>query len=162
MRVVTAYKLRIDDAYAGAQRVAGYRDAQTGEVVKHRPQHLAVARALLEARANPNSKDVCGFTPYHLACDKDIHSALAIARMLHQYGGDPNLRNRFGAVPLIDATQGRQLQSVKTLLNAGADPCAEDLSNAAVTPEERAHPDCEDCRSNHVPSPIAMLGMPKC
>ena len=102
------------------------------------PQHAAVARVLLDAGANPNAKDVAGFTPFHLACDKDMDTALEIAAMLPAYGGDPNRKNRFGAVPLIDATQGRSLRAIHVLVEAGADPMIEDdSSGAALTEAER-------------------------
>ena len=101
-------------------------------------QHVAVARVLLDAGANANAKDVAGFTPFHLSCDKDNETALQIAAMLPAYRGNPNLKNRFGAVPLIDATQGRQLRAVTVLVEAGADPSLVDDSSTALTAADLA------------------------
>ena len=101
-------------------------------------QHVAVARVLLDAGANANAKDVAGYTPFHLSCDKDSEKALQIAAMLPAYRGNPNLKNRFGAVPLIDATQARQLRAVTVLVEAGADPNIVDDSSTALTATDLA------------------------
>ena len=66
-------------------------------------QQVAVARLLLEAGARPNAKDVAGFTAFHLAADTGANAdSLAIAAMLPAYGGDPNLKNRFGSTSLTE------------------------------------------------------------
>ena len=132
-----------EQAAALRRQAAAMRTASTNG---HRPaglrpggiQHVAVARVLLDAGANANAKDVAGFTPFHLSCDKDNETALKIAAMLPAYRGNPNLKNRFGAVPLIDATQGRQLRAVTVLVEAGADPSLVDDSSTALTAADLA------------------------
>jgi tetratricopeptide (TPR) repeat protein len=132
-----------EQAAALRRQAAAMRTASTNG---HRPaglrqggmQHVAVARVLLDAGASANAKDVAGFTPFHLSCDKDNETALQIAAMLPAYRGNPNLKNRFGAVPLIDATQGRQLRAVTVLVEAGADPSLVDDSSTALTAADLA------------------------
>jgi len=93
-------------------------------------QHLALARMLLEAGALPNARDIAGFTAFHLATNATAANeiVLAIAAMLPQYGGDPNVRNRFGQVPLVEAVMSSRLDCIAALVEAGADPWLEDLS----------------------------------
>jgi hypothetical protein len=114
---------------AGAQR--GWR------IGGRSSEHVAVARALLEAGASPNAADILGFTPFHLVTDSEDDRSRKICAMLGQYGGDPNKRNRIGCVPLIEVVMGRRFKCIKLLLQAGADPTLEDLSSAALTPTER-------------------------
>ena len=103
-------------------------------------QHVAVARVLLEAGARPNAKDVAGFTAFHLATNgtNASEATLQIAAMLPQYGGDPNVRNRFGQTPLIEAVMSARLDVIECLVHAGADASLEDLSCAALSPAEVA------------------------
>ena len=128
-----------EQAAALRRQIATMRAASSNGI-RHQGgmQHVAVARVLLDAGANANAKDVAGFTPFHLSCDKDNDTALKIAAMLPAYGGNPNLKNRFGAVPLIDATQGRQLRAVTVLVEAGADPSIVDDSSTALTAADLA------------------------
>ena len=94
----------------------------------------AVARHLLENGADPNGKDVAGFTPLHLATTTDKEASLAIAALLLQFGADPNIRNRFGGVPLFESIQFGQINAVKLLVEHGADPGMESLTVSSFDP----------------------------
>ena len=111
--------------------------AQISSLASHplkRAQHVALARALLEAGAKPNAKDIGGFTAFHLATNGHAATAasLQIAALLPQYGGDPNVRNRFGQTPLIEAVISTRMDVIECLVHAGADPTKEDLSRASL------------------------------
>jgi hypothetical protein len=108
------------------------------------PQHAALARCLLEAGARPNAKDVGGFTAFHYATNGSNanDATLQIASMLPQYGGDPNVRNRFGMAPLIEAVMSARLDVIECLVHAGADSTLEDQSMAALSPSELKAADC--------------------
>lgn len=112
--------------------ITGAQQLQGNLALAGNAQHVALARALLEAGAKPNAKDVGGFTAFHLATNGNAANAasLQIAAMLPQYGGDPNVRNRFGQVPLIEAVMTTRMDVIECLVHAGADPSREDLSNA--------------------------------
>ena len=114
--------------------ITGSQNAHTNPQFAERAQHVALARSLLEAGAKPNAKDVGGFTAFHLATNGNVANtaSLQIAAMLPQYGGDPNVRNRFGQVPLIEAVMTTRMDVIECLVRAGADPSKEDLSTAAL------------------------------
>lgn len=143
-------------AHAHRLRLPTARLTQQGAAA----QHVSVARALLKAGAEANAKDIAGFSPFHLATDLNAQAgsagavaAHAIAKMLPQCNGDPNARNRFGAVPLIEAVMARSMEMVSLLVHAGADPALEDLSCKAITPADLLRPEYNEG------IPPAMLAM---
>lgn len=120
-------------AVAGSQRIV--RDSRMPA------EPLAVVRALLEAGADPNAKDVAGYSVIALCGDISTGATLAILAMVASFGGDVDARDRFGMMPLGTAVMARSADMVSALLEAGATPTLEDLSNRDVTDEERRrHP----------------------
>mmetsp|Transcript_11636 Transcript_11636/g.15372 ORF Transcript_11636/g.15372 Transcript_11636/m.15372 type:complete len:510 (-) Transcript_11636:663-2192(-) len=97
-------------------------------------EHVAVARALLEASAPVDARDVAGYSVLHLAVDHNKPASIAIAAMLSEYGANPNIRDRFGCSPLIEAVMGRQIDSVQVLLEMGADPNCEVATRREPSP----------------------------
>lgn len=84
-----------------------------------RNDDLATAKALLAARANPNSQNRYGVTPLSLACTNG--SAPLVAALLDA-GADPNLALRGGETPLMTAARTGRLAAVSALLAKGARP----------------------------------------
>src|SRR3546814_3254364 len=81
-------------------------------------------RFLLEHGANPDIRDNQGTTPLMLAVTQNAPGC--VAALLNPPAGsrraDVNLANGSGETPLIRAVQLRNLDLVRTLLKAGADP----------------------------------------
>mmetsp|Transcript_26171 Transcript_26171/g.61715 ORF Transcript_26171/g.61715 Transcript_26171/m.61715 type:complete len:132 (-) Transcript_26171:303-698(-) len=74
-----------------------------------------MARALLEAGANPNATTDDGRTPLHRAAN------VKMSRALLEAGANPNTADRRGRTPL-HGFRAREAENVRVLLNAGADP----------------------------------------
>ena len=92
----------------------------------HTALHIAVrARAyrwlsyLLGKGADPNLADKHGVTPLMLACQMNLPDAVIA---LAQSGAKVDVANDAGETPLITAVHSRNLQLVRLLLAAGADP----------------------------------------
>ena len=119
--------------------ITGAQQLEANPALDGKAQHVALSRALLEAGAKPNAKDVGGFTAFHLATNGHAANvtSLQIAAMLPQYGGDPNIRNRFGQAPLVEAVMSTRMDVIEMLVHAGADPSTEDLSSS-ITPASLA------------------------
>jgi hypothetical protein len=121
-------------------------------------QHVALARMLLENGALPNARDIAGFTAFHLATNATAanETVLAIAAMLPQYGGDPNVRNRFGQVPLIEAVMSTRLDCIRVLVEAGADPSIEDLSMRTLHDNAKKNKKRSPAQVQVVPTPRSL------
>lgn len=92
-------------------------------------RQLASVEALLEAGADPNRPGAGGETPVHAAAFADDPSFL---RAVLARGGDPNARNPVtGGPPLTRAILGQNLEQVRLLLEAGADPDRADNNSDA-------------------------------
>jgi hypothetical protein len=106
---------------------------------------------------------VAGFTAFHLATNGAFDGgsqALAIAALLPAYGGDPNLRNRFGQAPLVEAVMSSRVECVLCLIEAGADPDVEDGSSRALADATAAAATAKDSdrapAAPRVPTPRSM------
>jgi len=96
--------------------------------------HVRVARALLDAGARPNAKDVAGYTPvFHCTFHSATATSLAILPLVIAAGGDVNLRNRAGRCALIEPTMNGRGEIVEMLMKAGADPRLRDNCGGAAT-----------------------------
>jgi hypothetical protein len=105
--------------------------------VNDTPLHLAaagyrvnIAKALLNAGANPNSSDNHRKgTPLHYACDGSVGSEgwnpelqVKMIELLLKAGAQINAQDKNGATPLHRAVRTRCAKAVQILLKRGADP----------------------------------------
>ncbi|RIA44421.1 ankyrin repeat protein [Hephaestia caeni] len=107
--------------------VINSHDRKNGEGALHivvRRNDPTYVRFLLEHGANPDIRDNQGTTPLMLAVTQNAPAC--VAALLNPPAGsrraDVNLANGSGETPLIRAVQLRNLDLVRTLLKAGADP----------------------------------------
>ena len=78
--------------------------------------HEAVARLLLEAGADPNTKGIYGGTPLHDAA----YGHASVARLLLEAGADLNAKDNEGETPLVAAFRNGKDSVAGLLLEAGA------------------------------------------
>ncbi len=94
----------------------------------------SVAAQLLAAGADPEVADHNGSTPMHLACGLRVTRTCRsdrVVAMLLAAGVDPNARNGIGVTPLMICRANSNLGALaRCLLDAGADPTAEDGRSA--------------------------------
>ncbi len=92
---------------------------------------FAMARMLLEAKANPNAADLHGQTPLHLAvqalCQELVDLYLTA-------GADPNAKDSGGRTPLYIAVAAAKPDAVlvRKMIAAGADPSLRDVGGRSV------------------------------
>ncbi|MGC6400105.1 ankyrin repeat domain-containing protein [Sphingomonas sp. FW199] len=104
------------------QRVIDTRDRSTGEAGLHiavKKRNLLFVRLLLANGGNPNVPDGQGNTAAMLAVEQNFPEAIDV---LVRYKANFNQSNARGETPLIRAVQLRNVDMVRTLLAAGADP----------------------------------------
>ena len=120
--------------------VINAKDATTGEAALHivvRRGDLTYLVFLLAKGADPNIRDRDGNTPLLLAVQGGFAAALA---PLIQVRANVNLANTSGVTPLILAVQRRDLNLVRDLLAASADPDQSDRI-AGMSARDYAHVD---------------------
>lgn len=88
-----------------------------------------VLRALLSHRADPNGRDLSGWTPVHVAQNND---RLDLVRLLVQNGADVNAADQDGRTPLHMAASRGAAETVRGLIRLGANVDAQD--NQGKTP----------------------------
>jgi ankyrin repeat protein len=89
-----------------------------------------IARALIEAGADPRAENRRGATPLHYACDprpdgrraSDADDQAALIDLLADHGADLDHGDLGGAAPLHRAIRARSVSAVRQLLRRGADP----------------------------------------
>jgi ankyrin repeat protein len=112
--------------------------------IYHSP--LPFIRTLLEIGADPNGDDHSGFPPLiaALSCSRDHPGSPArpdvveIVRLLLDFGADPNQRGINDCTALHMAVGERNLDGVRVLLAAGADPRLETRIDDYETPHRLA------------------------
>jgi ankyrin repeat protein len=104
------------------QRIIDSRDRTTGEGGLHiavKTRNLLFVRLLLANGANANLQDGDGNTAAMIAVEQNFPEAIDV---LTRYKANYNQGNARGETPLIRAVQLRNIDLVRTLLAAGADP----------------------------------------
>ncbi|WP_448659380.1 ankyrin repeat domain-containing protein [Sphingomonas sp. CJ99] len=104
------------------QRIIDTRDRTTGEGGLHiavKTRNLLFVRLLLANGANANLQDGNGNSAAMLAVEQNFGEALDV---LTRYKANYNQGNQSGETPLIRAVQLRNVDLVRRLLAAGADP----------------------------------------
>lgn len=91
-------------------------DGRTPLVVATKANRVAVARALLEAGADPNAKDNIQDSAFLYAGAEGLNEILE-ATLAH--GADVKSTNRFGGTALIPASEHAHVETVRTLIAAG-------------------------------------------
>ncbi len=86
-----------------------------------------VVKALLDAGANPNARNVHGVTPLHAAAV--LSKNPSVVAVLVKAGAKVNARDEFGKTPLhMAALDNKTPAVVKALMDAGANPTMRDKS----------------------------------
>ena len=86
--------------------------------------HTVVAKILLDAGADVNSRDKLGLTPLLIACGKTTHGYQALAAALIKKGAQINVRDSLGFTPLLLSLSGGSSEIAKLLIERGADVSA--------------------------------------
>ena len=83
--------------------------------------HAKCMKLLLSKKANPNSRDICGYTPLH-HCVMHVLTPLTmqLGDILIKNGANVDAVNRFGCSPIFEAIQACQLSSIDFLMERGA------------------------------------------
>lgn len=83
--------------------------------------HVRCMKLLLSKGANPNSRDICGYSPLH-HCIMHVLTPLTmqLGDILLENGADIDAVNRFGCSPIFEAIQACQLTSIDFLMERGA------------------------------------------
>lgn len=107
--------------------IVNAKDRNTGETALHilaRKGESLYLRFMLQKNANPNAQDRQGNTPLMIAVSQNFSEGVAI---LVRYRANVNLANSSGETPLIRAVQMRNIDMIRALLDAGADPDKADI-----------------------------------
>ncbi|MGJ3648309.1 ankyrin repeat domain-containing protein [Sphingomonas sp. GlSt437] len=102
--------------------IVNTRDINSRETALHivaKRSDATYTRFLLQHGADPNLRDSRGNTPLMVAVEL---GADGVVNALIEYKANVNLGNDGGETPLIRAVQRRDLELVRVLLAAGADP----------------------------------------
>jgi uncharacterized protein len=109
--------------------IVNTRDPANGETALHivtRGRDLRYLNYLLESGARPDIRDDRGNTPLMVAAALGWGDGISI---LLQRRASVDLANTSGETPLIAAVQNRDLNAVRLLLTAGADPAKRSIGS---------------------------------
>ena len=97
-------------------------------------RHVKLMRILLEAGADPNIKDVAGYSALHhcFTCYGNSKT-LECAKLLVEYGAEVNAVNRFGCTALMEPCINANFDAIEFLIENGANPCIKE--NAGLSCE---------------------------
>jgi ankyrin repeat protein len=98
----------------------------------------SAAKKLINAGADPNSRDGHGRSPLHAAVDAFGSGKLELMRLLLSKGADPNARDDFGSSPLDDAAWIGSVEKSALLLDSGAKIDAPETKTGATPLNEAA------------------------
>lgn len=91
-------------------------EGRTPLVVATKANRIEIARALLEAGADPNAKDDLQDSAFLYAGAEGLNEIL---RMTLEHGADVKSTNRYGGTALIPASEHAHVATVRILLQAG-------------------------------------------
>jgi hypothetical protein len=97
--------------------------------------HVKVAKLLLNAGSNPDTKDICGSTPL-MRCTTCATTELLldIGLLLIEHGADANMKNRFGETALMETVNSNRPDCAMLLCEGGADPMIARCNNPEQCP----------------------------
>jgi hypothetical protein len=91
------------------------------------PDHLGVARLLIDAGANVNARDIAGFScAHHCVTSVASEQSLEIAPLLAQAGANFNAANRFGEVALLAVIMNMKFLDQVRVARLLVDQCGAD------------------------------------
>ncbi|KIJ50946.1 hypothetical protein M422DRAFT_59022 [Sphaerobolus stellatus SS14] len=94
-------------------------------------RHADIARFLIKAGAPTEQEDIALYTALAHATLRD-GLAIDVARVLLEEGANPNHRNKYGAVPVLEACIHGSLKCIDLLLEFGADPTIADADGRSA------------------------------
>lgn len=108
--------------------------------------HVKCMELLLAARANPDQCDARGLTSLLLAVQLPLHKGAECLARLLAARATPGLSNEVGNCPLLQAASRGDLDNVRLLLQARADPRQSDEAgaNAAALPTSGGAPSAKE------------------
>lgn len=116
-------------ASQNAMRVSPLHSAVAG-------RHVAIARALLAAGADPNARQQKGYTALQSAA---AHGQAELIALLLDHGADPDLVNEEGGTAISMAERSGQTSAVALLKEIRRKPDSRPIGLICAIPEETAH-----------------------
>jgi len=112
--------------------------------------HIRILEKILDFGARVNVKDVSGDSPLHhgivfVEDEKVKKTLLIMLRMMLEKGGDPNIQDRHGMVPLFECLRRPMAgESAKLLLEFGADPTIKNVDGSCPLTASTNSPHLQD------------------
>lgn len=102
--------------------------------------HTVIAKILIDAGVDVNTRDHLGLTPLLVACGKTTQGYRTIAEKLVAKKASLNVRDVFGHTPLMLAISGGMLDIARLLIERGADVDAVSRKGESAISLLQAHP----------------------
>lgn len=122
-------------------------------IKKKNMNHLGCFLKLINLGARIDAKDIAGYTPLHHTLTKFANDVTRkMCNILLKRKVSPNIQNRFGATPLFEPTMCGHIDSIKILVEYGADSSLCDNDETNCDKLARAYPNIQRlfARSNQV------------
>jgi len=129
-RLLSRAQYRWDDLQPLVAKLVSIDEAESEIQRAARGGSASVLLTLLEAGADPATRDDDGWAPLHWAAGMEGDEPRT--RVLLDAGADPNAVSDSGFTPLMAATQTGDLARVRMLLEAGAEPNAVDKNGRSA------------------------------